>query len=135
MWAEQDLPELSRSFQQSMQTLQPQAQANVHAFGENCILADGSVKAFLAKETDFNVTLQVADLTNESDLGEWLVKVMQVIDGISQERIVGPGPGRISLTFKAGDDQQIITFYTNQYHDLAPGLSPAEIYQALRVPQ
>jgi hypothetical protein len=40
-------------------------------------------------ETDFNIILQVNDLTNESDLGEWIVKVMQVILTIPQDQIVG----------------------------------------------
>src|SRR5262245_21591328 len=76
-WANQDLPELSSSFQTSIQVLQPEAKANAYAFGENCLLADGSIGGFSAMETDFNATLQVDDLTNESDLGEWIVKVMQ----------------------------------------------------------
>src|SRR4029078_799397 len=60
-WANQDLSELSRSFQASIQALQPEAQANAYAFGENCVLADGSVRSFGAMETDFKVTLQVTD--------------------------------------------------------------------------
>src|SRR5512134_2454021 len=39
-WAYQDLPELSGSLQQSIQEIQPGAQARAYAFGENCILAD-----------------------------------------------------------------------------------------------
>jgi hypothetical protein len=133
-WAYQDLPELSNSFQQSIQTLQPGAQATAFAFGENCILSDGSIAGFSAMETDFNVTLQVDDLANEADLGEWIVKVMQVITAIPPEQIVGPRPGRVSLVFQAGGDQQAINFYINQFQELSPGLSSAEIFQALRVP-
>jgi hypothetical protein len=88
-WAYQDLPELSGSFQASIQALQPEAQAGLFAFGEDCVRNDGS-KSFIPMETDFNATLQVVDLSNESDLGEWVVKVMQVVENIPSEQIVGP---------------------------------------------
>jgi hypothetical protein len=133
-WANQDLPELSSSFQKSIQALQSEAQANAYAFGENCIRSDGSIAGFSAMETDFNITLQVNDLTNESDLGEWIVKVMQVILNISQDQIVGSQPGRVSITFQANADQKVVNFYVNQYQALPPGLSSSEIYQSLQVP-
>jgi hypothetical protein len=132
-WAYQDLPELSTSFQQSMQTIQPEAQATVFSFGENCVRADGS-SIFLPMETDFNITLQVSDLTDESDLGEWIVKVMQVITAIPPEQIVGPRPGRVSLIFQSGSEQQVLNFYVNQFQELPSSLSDAEIFQALQVP-
>ena len=134
-WANQDLPELSTSFQASIQALQPEARANAYAFGENCMLADGSVGGFSAMETDFNIMLQISDLTNESDLGEWIVKVMQVIESIPPEQIAGPQPGRVSISFQSNSDQKAVNFSINQYRALAPGLSTSEIYQALQVPQ
>jgi hypothetical protein len=134
-WANQALPELSSSFQESIQALQPEAQASAYAFGENCMLADGSVGGFGAMETDFNVTLQVSDLTNESDLGEWIVKVMQVIETIPKDQIVGPQPGRVTVIFQSNSDEKIVNFYVNQYQSLPSGLSNSEIFQALQMPQ
>ena len=134
-WANQDLPELSSSFQESIQALQPEAQANAFAFGENCIRSDGSIAGFSAMETDFNITLRVSDLTNESDLGEWIVKVMQVIANIPPDKIVGPRPGRVSIVFQSNGDQKAVNFYVNQYQELPTGLSNSEIYQSLQTPQ
>ena len=134
-WAYQDVPELSSSFQGSLQTLQPEAQGTAFVFGENCILPDGSIGRFLPMETDFNSTLQVSDLSNESELGEWIVKVMQVITAIPPEQIVGPRPGRVSMTFQSGAEQKIVNFYIDQYQGLPSGLSTAEIFQALQMPQ
>ena len=133
-WANQDLPELSRSFQASIQELQPEAQANAYAFGENCIHEDGSIGGFSAMETDFTITLQVSDLADQADLGEWIVKVMQVIENIPQDQIVGPQPGRVSIIFQSNGDQAVVNFYTNQYQNLPAGLSNSEIYQALQTP-
>jgi hypothetical protein len=133
-WAYKDLPELSSNFQQSIQGLQPEAPANAFVFGENCFHTDGSV-IFLAKETDFNITLQVDDLLNEADLGGWTVKIMQVIENIPQEQIVGIQPGLVTIIFQSDSDQKVFNFYVNQYQALPPGLSNAEIYRALQAPQ
>lgn len=134
-WAYQDLPELSAEFQEAIQSLQPAAQASAFAFGEDCVHADGTTRTFIPMETDFNVTLQVSNLSNETELGESIVKVMQLVENIPQDKIVGPRPGRISLTFQAGSDQKVVNFYINQYQELPSGLSGAEIYQALQTPQ
>jgi hypothetical protein len=134
-WAYEDLPELSSSFQQSIQLLQTQAQANAFVFGENCILSDGSIARFIRMESDFNVTLHVNDLANESDLGGWIVKVMQVIQKIPAEQILGPRPGRLSIAFQSGNAQKSVSFYIDRYGGLSPGLSESEIYQALQIPQ
>ena len=133
-WAQQSLPELSSTFQQSIQALQPEALANAFAFGENCVHTDGTA-TFLPMETDFNITLHVADVSNESDLGDWIVKAMQIIQNIPSDQIVGPQPGRVTIGFQSSAGQKNISFYINQYRALQPGLSSAEIYKALQTPQ
>lgn len=133
-WAYEDLPELSGDFQLSIQQLQANAQASAFVFGENCIHADGSAD-FIPMETDFNITLQVTDLSNEDELGDWIVKVMQVIENIPETEIVGSQPGRVSINFQSSADQMFVNFYIDQYRALLSGLSNAEIYQALQVPQ
>lgn len=133
-WAQKDLPELSSEFQQAIQALQPEAQASAFAFGEDCVYADGH-SVFSAMETDFNITLQMSDLSDEDDLGEWIAKVMQVIKNIPAEEIVGPQPGRVSLEFQSGSEQKFVNFYVNKYQSLPAGLTNTEIYQALQTPQ
>ena len=134
-WAYQDLPELSAKFQQDIQNLQQEAQAKAFAFSEDCVHQDGITRTFLPMETDFNITLQVSDLADESTLGEWIVKVMQVVENIPQDKIAGPRPGRVSIAFQAGSDQKFVTFYINQYQELPTDLSGAEIFQTLQTPQ
>lgn len=130
-WATKPLPELSDKFQQAIQQLQPSAQANAYIFGEDCVYADGHAD-FSAMETDFNITLQVADLTDANECGEWVVKVMQVITAIPKEELVGPRPGRVSLVFQAGTDQKNLNFYIERYQYLPGGLNNAEICQRLQ---
>jgi hypothetical protein len=132
-WAYQDLPELSSEFQQSMQALQPDAQAGAFGFGEDCVYADGT-KTFIPMETDFNVTIPLSDTTDSAILGEWVVRIMQVIEEIPPDEIVGPRPGRVSILFENAQ-REGVNFYIDQYHALPAGLTPAEIYQTLKSTQ
>lgn len=132
-WAYQDLPELSGRLLLSIQQLQPEAQASAFAFGENCTGQDGvTVQRFIPMETDFNVTLQVADLSNEAELGQWIVEIMQVIQAIPADEVIGPRPGRVTLIFQADGEQEAVNFYIDQYRSLSSGSSPEEIYRALQ---
>lgn len=134
-WAYQDLPDLSSSFQASIQALQPEAQARAFLFGENCMLPDGSVGPFIPMETDFNITLQVENVQDEAVLGEWIVKILDVIQAIPADQIVGPRPGRVNIVFASTTTQGGVNFYIDQYQALPAGLSNAEIYRALKTPQ
>jgi nitrate reductase NapAB chaperone NapD len=134
-WSNQDLPRLASSFQQSIQDLQPEAEANAYAYGESCIRTDGSVVSFTATETDFNVTLHVDDLANQSVLGRWIVQVMQVIEAIPAAQIEGPRPGRVTIVFQSNVSQNILSFDISQYKNLPGGLNHEEVYQALEALQ
>jgi hypothetical protein len=133
-WAQQALPELSSQFQESIRAIQSEAQAYAFGFGENCVHTDGT-STFLPMETDFKITLPVSDLSDDAALGEWIVKVMQVIQNIPPDQIVGPRPGRVGILFESNGQREGATFYIDQYRALAPNLSPAEIYQTLKYPQ
>jgi hypothetical protein len=134
MWASQPLTDLTLDLQAALTNLHPESQGFAFAFGEDCIYQDGS-KTFGAMETDFNVTLPVADLADENMLGEWIVKVMDVIEALPADKIVGPRPGRVTMIFTAGTDQKFLQFYRNNYQALEPGMSGWEIYQALQAVQ
>jgi hypothetical protein len=130
-WAYRDLPDLSSKFLQAIQQLQPSAQANAFAFGEDCVYADGHAD-FIPMETDFNITLQINDLADPNECGEWITKVMQIILDIPKEEIIGPRPGRVSMSFQSGSEQKNFNFYIDRYQALSTDLSNTEICTALQ---
>jgi hypothetical protein len=131
-WAYQDMPEVSAQFAASLQALQPEAQGEVFAFGENCLQGNNRIIRFIPMETDFNVKLRVSAITDKAKLGSWIVKVMQIIDAIPPDQILGPRPGRVSMEFQSDGQQEALSFYIDQFHGLSPGLSNTEIYEALK---
>ncbi len=134
MWASQNLTDLTLDLQAAITSLHPEAQAFAFAFGEDCIYTDGH-RIFTAMETDFNVTLPVTDLTNENDLGEWIVKAMQVITDLPKEKIVGPRPGRVTIIFTTTAEQKFVQFYIDKYQALPGGMDGWEILQTLQAQQ
>jgi hypothetical protein len=133
-WANQDLPELSNDFRSALQNLHPGAAGYAFVFGEECIHDDGTV-TFLPMETDFNIILPVSDLSDEAELGGWVIQVMHVIENIPPEQIRGPRPGRVSLLFEAGSDRTGVSFYIDQYQTLPENLNSAEIFRMLQESQ
>lgn len=130
---DEDLPELANNFEHSIQALQPQAQAYVYAFGERCVLTDGSAD-FIIMETDFDITIPVSNVYKEAALGGWIKKVMQVIENIATKHILGQRPGRVTIVFRSGDDEQRVAFFIDDYEKLRPDLSDLEIFTALAAP-
>ncbi len=130
--ARQNLPELSAEFLRKLkQAGLPVDSARAEAYGENCLTADNSVAYFAARETDFYVTLNVSNLTDEATLGAYLGKILDIIDKVPPTQ-TGPNPGYIGVTFRAGDQAQNLWFTQTQANDLrAQGLKGADLYRAL----
>ena len=134
MWAYQDLPDLSAKLDASIRTLNTDASASAYAFGEDCVYADGH-KTFGAMETDFNVSLQVTDLTNEEAFGNWIKEVMSFIFQIPSEEISGPQPGFVEFRFVKSDTEQIVLRVPLRgYETTAKGLSGAELFRLFYAP-
>ena len=129
-WASKSLPDLSAQVQDAIRQLQPEAEAIAQAYGENCTYEDGH-STFSAMETDFIVTLQVNDLKNADDLGNWIKQTMTVLNRFPPDQTPGPQPGQVTLQFQSGSDQLSVAFSISDYQKLSPNLSNAEIYQAL----
>jgi hypothetical protein len=132
-WAHQNLPEVSAQFLEALQAAGlPFETARTEAYGENCLGQDGSIIRFAARETDFYLTLTVADLTDEAALGNLLEQTFSVFDQFPVSQTPGPNPGYIGLTFKAGEQVQNLWFQRARIAELrSQNLSGAELYQAL----
>ncbi len=113
-----------------MKTLQPDAGGRAQAYGENCVYSDGHAD-FLAKETDFYVTINITDLTDNNELGAWIVKGMGALAAFTPGVVPGSQPGFVEFTFKAGDDQKILRVSISAYKRLPSGLHGAEVIKAL----
>ena len=105
VWARQELPELSAQVQQAFDEAgMTGVTARAGAYGENCVDEKGNVVYFATMETDFYVTVKVADLTDTENMGKLLEQILVLLDKFPPDQTPGPQPGYIGVTFQAGDD-------------------------------
>ncbi len=128
--AYQNLTDVSAKVDRAMKILQPDAGGRAQAYGENCVYSDGRAD-FLAKETDFYVTINVTDLTDNNELGAWIVKGMGALAAFTPGVVPGSLPGFVEFTFKSKDDQKILRVYISKYKQLPSNLSGADVIKAL----
>jgi len=107
VWASQGLPEISAELQTALQAILPEATARAAAFGEDCVAQDGS-STFGAMETDFYLTIPVADLQDNEALGAAIERVLAVVDGFLRPRVPGPNDGFVEFTFTSASDQRVL---------------------------
>jgi hypothetical protein len=110
-WASQALPELSNTLNVSMRSAGlSDVSVRAEAYGENCINAAGEVDHFATMETDFHITVKVANLGDKKGLGDFLERILRVLDGFPTGKIPGPQPGKISISFQTTSNELNITF-------------------------
>jgi hypothetical protein len=81
------------------------------AYGENCYDSQTNEPvSFGAMETDFHITVKVADLAEKDDLGNWLKKILVVLDKFPTGTTPGPQPGYIGVSFRTGSDELNLWF-------------------------
>ncbi len=133
VWARQALPELSAQVQQAFDEAgMSGVTAHAGAYGENCVDAQGNVVYFATLETDFYVTLKVADLTDTENLGNILEDVLIVLDGYPPDETPGPQPGYIAIAFQAGEDLLNLWFSVTAGEDARKhGLRGSALFDAL----
>jgi hypothetical protein len=129
VWATQNLPELSRKFNESLQTLSQRLSGLAYAFGENCVYADGH-QTFSAMETDFRVGVQVNNIKNENELGDWIANVMHVVEALPAADLRGPQPGRVEFDFVQTDPNTLhLVVPIEKYRREGARLSGASLFR------
>jgi hypothetical protein len=108
--------------------------ASAEAYGENCYgEKTNEVIYFAAMETDFRLTLAVKSLDDEQLLGDFLERILTVLDAFPAGSIPGPQPGYIGVTFQSGNEEMHLWFKVPEGESArSRGLHGAELLEALR---
>jgi hypothetical protein len=133
-WATQPLPDLSAEVQSALDAAGLKGvTVSAEAFGENCITASGNVDHFATMETDFRFQVEVRDLSDSSDLGDLLERILVVLDAFPPDATPGPQPGYIGVHFVHGTEGLNLWFMvTTSDTARAQGLHGAELLRELQ---
>jgi hypothetical protein len=100
-WATQDLPDLGQRVKgQIEQAGFNNVGVRAHAYGENCIyFSTGAVKYFAAMETDFDITVPVADISDTNVLNGYRGEIQDILNAIPSGDLAGGKLGLITYKF------------------------------------
>ena len=132
-WAYHDDPELTRKFDDAVQSIHPEAHANASLFGEDCIYADGH-STFGVMETDFYVRVPVEDFSTEEDFGNLIKQVLDIVTTLPGEEVQG-SKGFVEFSFIRGEVEQItLRVGVNDYLNGASEMAGTELFQKFYTP-
>jgi hypothetical protein len=133
-WNSQSLTDLSAELQAALVAAGlTESTGKASAFGEDCIdPKTESVSYFVAKQTEFRITLPVEDLSDLDALGGYLKQVLMALELFPPEATPGPMAGKVDIVFDARGEQEMFSF-TQEEGTIAlkDGFSGAVLLEAL----
>lgn len=134
MWATQPLPDLSADLQKKAIKLGLRAsEVSAAAYGENCVLADGTIDHFSAMQTDLYFKVPVENLEDLDSLGAIAEEIIGFVEDIPQSTLQGPNSGYIQINYTSyhGKMQSLWFRLTDAQAALQNGLAGADLYKDL----
>ncbi len=129
VWSTQELPALSETLDTALKSAVAGATGSAYAYGEDCVSANGS-RQFTAMETDFRVRVQAGSLSDETQLGDSIAAVMQVIERIPKDQLVGPQAGRVDFEFYDANAESLrLSVEIARFDHEATGLHGADLFK------
>lgn len=133
-WATQPLPEVSAELQKKLIKLGLRAsEVNAAAYGENCVLADGTIERFITRQTDLYFKVPVADFEDLELLGSIAEEIIRFVQDIPRDALPGPQEGYLQVNYIAADGKMQSLWFQNSDGQayLEKGLSGADLYRKL----
>ena len=137
VWATQPLPDISAKLQQRLEKQEVlAAEVNAAAYGENCVLADGSVARFLARQTDLYFKVPVTDIEDKQTLGEQTEGIINFAQDIPANTLIGTQSGYIQVNFTTNFGEIISLWFQTSTGQAAldAGLHGADLFNRLLTP-
>ncbi len=134
-WATQPLPDLTAKVQSAINAAGlTYVNSKAEAYGEICYDSQtNKPDSFSTLETDFYITVKVANLSDPSELGDMLEKILVVLDTFPAGKIPGPEPGKIAVSFQAGSKELNLMFSVQAGKSArTQGLHGAELIEKLQ---
>lgn len=134
VWSNRSLPDVATEINQAFRK-QGLAEVEVEAsaYGENCLdPTTNEVVRFSAMQTDFFLNVVVDSVEDHQDLGEWIEKLMRVLNEFPPGRVPGSTPGMVGISFTSASDVVDLTFPISKGKNLIDeGLKGSDLFDAL----
>jgi len=134
VWATQPLPEVTVELQKKLIKFEIRAsEVEAAAYGENCVLADGSIDRFITMQTDLYFKVPVADFEDQDSLGRIAEETILFVEDIPNNTLPGPQEGYIQVNFisAAGEMQSLWFRLADGRSAINDGLKGAALFEYL----
>jgi hypothetical protein len=132
--ASKDAPEASSALTQAYRSADfANVDVRAEAYGENCIDTNTNrVASFSARQTDIYLSVPVQDIHDTQALGDWISRLVPVINLVPADQLPGPNPGNIAIQFTSAADTVNLWFPRQTAQGLIQkGLRGSALYEAL----
>ena len=134
-WSERGLPEVTDKVNQAfLDAGFREVSAEARAYGEDCIDPQtNEVVQFSAMQTDFHISIAITDTSSKQVLGDWVERVMRVLEPYKPGKVAGPNPGYVGITFGTSSDTVNLWFPRTQAEELIKdGTRGSHLFEALQ---
>ncbi len=102
VWASSPLPDVSSQLTTAFrQAKMPAVEVEASAYGENCLdISTNEVVGFKPQQIDFSILVGVEDLNDTQALGEWVVKILTVLETSPAASIPNTRTGQVNIDFQ-----------------------------------
>lgn len=136
VWSNRSLPEATLLINQALLDAGiPEVDGQASAYGEDCLDPEtNTVVAFRTMQTDFYFSVAMPDLADTQEMGEITEAVLRALDSLPADRVPGPNPGYVGITFGDGSQTSSLWFPRSQGKELMKqNVSGSALFEALAV--
>lgn len=132
VWARQLLPEVERQARAALDDagLAAVEIRYVEAYGENCVEADGQVRYFAAMTTDFYLSAEIDDASDEARLGQTVERIYHILTPLTK---LPARHGYLDMIFTGGgQERRLRVMFEEVGATLDAGQTGAALWAALQ---
>ena len=102
VWASSPLPDVSSQLTTAFrQAKMPAVEVEASAYGENCLdISTNAVVDFKPQQINFSILVGVEDLSDTQALGEWVVKILTVLETNPAASLPNTRTGQVDIDFQ-----------------------------------
>lgn len=132
--ASKDAPDAAATLSQAYRSANfTNVDVRAAAYGEDCLDTNTNrIARFAAKQTDIYLTVTVENAHDTQSLGNWIARLVPVIDQVPAAQLPGPNPGNIAIQFTDGSGSINLWFPRKTAQELIQkSVSGSALYEAL----
>ena len=102
VWTSRAQPELTSLLaKEAVSADMLNVEINVFTYGENCVdIVSNTVYSYAPRQTNYSVSVDVNSIEDRRGMGDWVMRVSNLIEQTPGALVAGTAPGRLDVLFR-----------------------------------